>query len=367
MSDSETGCLESLTQKEKELEARMRKIKEREKELKIEKDRKENNKKDKDVKKKQREESLTKKQKELEVRKRKIQKREKELEEQAQENADRLKQQQKLQVGALKDLEERNSSDSSDEEFLNSTSESGQRQKRLKTISVRGSEEEGMDLGYSVPVPMKCDTLIRGMNLTDTQVLHIASKFNIGATDLEEQVVDAIKAFTNTNRELTSVVGKTPKLYDEMKIEDDIDSYIATEEEVFFTEEESEILFLEDNRDTAILDTGCARSTAGEEWIESHIENLSQEDRLDIKEKEGKTYFRFGNGKIFQFKKFLIMPVYFGGKRAMMGMDNYDYRSLSSCVFNDMIGLNYFHSTDKLILKLTHIAPQSNRTGEKFF
>ena len=377
------------------------------------------------------------------------------------------------------------------------------------------------DLGYSVPAPMKCATLIRGLNLTDTQVHLIASKLSIGAADLEEQVVEAIKAFTDTNRVLTknketgrskndanpvniaedalgyrieedeteealfarnygggaclfckkkghfkkdcidfkekinkikaykeskgekwisprkygemkkaqlekkdkaqtenkdkgtylaqpsSVVGKTLKLYDEKKMEEDTDyeSYIATayslvteenveeneisvgrdeqtfslplnsfpnnsagvgggggallgphgggtdtslhsmrrergreneeemqnasedgikEVEVLFTEKEAEILFLEDNRDTAILDTGCARSTAGEDWIESHIEHLSQEDRLDIKEKEGSTYFRFGNGKRFKSKKFLIMPVYFGGQRAMMGMDMID-------------------------------------------
>jgi hypothetical protein len=46
---------------------------------------------------------------------------------------------------------------------------------------------------------MKCDTLIRGLNLTDTQVHLIASKLSIGAADLEEQVVEAIKAFTDTN------------------------------------------------------------------------------------------------------------------------------------------------------------------------
>ena len=59
------------------------------------------------------------------------------------------------------------------------------------------------DLGYSVPAPMKCATLIRGLNLTDTQVHLIASKLSIGAADLEDQVVEAIKAFTDTNRVLT--------------------------------------------------------------------------------------------------------------------------------------------------------------------
>ena len=63
--------------------------------------------------------------------------------------------------------------------------------------------EQIADLGYSVPAPMKCALLIRRMKLTETQVHLIASKLSIGAIDLEEQTVYAIKAFTDTNRVLT--------------------------------------------------------------------------------------------------------------------------------------------------------------------
>merc|ERR1711954_343260 len=38
--------------------------------------------------------------------------------------------------------------------------------------------EQIADLGYSVPAPMKCATLIRGLNLTETQVHLIASKLS---------------------------------------------------------------------------------------------------------------------------------------------------------------------------------------------
>ena len=58
-------------------------------------------------------------------------------------------------------------------------------------------------MGYSVSAPVKCATLIRGLNLTETQVHLIASKLSIGAVDLEGQTVEAIKAFTDTNRVLT--------------------------------------------------------------------------------------------------------------------------------------------------------------------
>jgi hypothetical protein len=40
---------------------------------------------------------------------------------------------------------------------------------------------------------------------------------------------------------------------------------------ILFSEREAEILVLEDNAETAVLDTGCARSTAGQEWIEANI------------------------------------------------------------------------------------------------
>ena len=59
------------------------------------------------------------------------------------------------------------------------------------------------ELSCPVSAPMKCATLIRGLNLTGTQVHLIASKLSIGADDLEDQTIDAIKAFADTNRILT--------------------------------------------------------------------------------------------------------------------------------------------------------------------
>ena len=84
---------------------------------------------------------------------------------------------------------------------------------------------------------------------------------------------------------------------------------------------ESDLLVLEENTDTAILDTGCARSASGKDWIKAHIDNLSQKDRLDIKRKEGKSYFRFGNGKNYKSEELIILPVYFGEHIAMMAVD----------------------------------------------
>ena len=53
---------------------------------------------------------------------------------------------------------------------------------------------------------------------------------------------------------------------------------------------ESELLVLEENIDMAILDTGCAGSAAGREWVEDHIENLCPEDKTAIRRREGREY-----------------------------------------------------------------------------
>ena len=49
--------------------------------------------------------------------------------------------------------------------------------------------------------------------------------------------------------------------------------------------------------------------------------NLMMDGLGRLERKEGKSYFRFENGKSFKSKEFLLMPVYFGGHRAMMGID----------------------------------------------
>ena len=72
---------------------------------------------------------------------------------------------------------------------------------------------------------------------------------------------------------------------------------------ILFSERKAEILLLEVNKETAILDTCCA----GEEWIEANIDNRSQEDRSDIKRKEGRSHFRFGNGTTLKSEQFLLM------------------------------------------------------------
>ena len=83
----------------------------------------------------------------------------------------------------------------------------------------------------------------------------------------------------------------------------------------------ADLLASEENTETAILDTGCARSASGRHWIEAHIRGLSQRDRSDIKRRKGRATFRFGNGRTYKSEELIILPVYFGEHRAMMAVD----------------------------------------------
>ena len=92
------------------------------------------------------------------------------------------------------------------------------------------------------------------------------------------------------------------------------------------TEQSADLLVLEENTETAVLDTGCARSTSGRQWIEAHIRSLSQGDRLEIRRKKGKAYFKFGTGRTYKSEELIILPVYFGSHRAIMAVDVVDVK-----------------------------------------
>ena len=92
------------------------------------------------------------------------------------------------------------------------------------------------------------------------------------------------------------------------------------------TEQSADRLMLEEDTDTAILDTGCARSVSGKRWIEAHIGSLSQGDRLDIKRKKGRAFLSFGNGRTYKSEELIIVPVYFGNHKAIMAVDVVDVK-----------------------------------------
>ena len=74
----------------------------------------------------------------------------------------------------------------------------------------------------------------------------------------------------------------------------------------------------------AILDTGCAGSVAGREWVEDHIRNLCPKDKRTVRRTQGQANFDFGNGSNLKSQERVVMPVYYANKKDLMVVDMLD-------------------------------------------
>ena len=68
----------------------------------------------------------------------------------------------------------------------------------------------------------------------------------------------------------------------------------------------------------AILDTGCAGSVAGREWVEDHIRNLCHKDKRTVRRTQGQANFDFGNGSNLKSQERVVMPVYYADKKDLI-------------------------------------------------
>merc|ERR1712112_493529 len=67
----------------------------------------------------------------------------------------------------------------------------------------------------------------------------------------------------------------------------------------------------------AVIDTGCNRSVAGNEWSEKYIAALGDKHRskVVIKDVEDGKKFRFGGGRVVVARKEIKAPIMLGNKR----------------------------------------------------
>ena len=63
----------------------------------------------------------------------------------------------------------------------------------------------------------------------------------------------------------------------------------------------------------ALLDSGCSKTVAGEEWINDYISKLSDKDREKVKLEPSTESFTFGDGKTQQSLRKIIFPCWVGG------------------------------------------------------
>ena len=74
-------------------------------------------------------------------------------------------------------------------------------------------------------------------------------------------------------------------------------------------------------RKEAILDTGCSKCCASEDWTKGYLENLSVEDKKRVVKKVSTNSFRFGDNRVYRSQGYVEAPVWIGGKRKTLGWD----------------------------------------------
>ena len=77
----------------------------------------------------------------------------------------------------------------------------------------------------------------------------------------------------------------------------------------------------EETVDCAIIDSGCASTVCGEQWIEHFKESLSDEEKENIVEEDSKQIFTFGDGSSIKSKKKITFPCWLQGKAGTLTTD----------------------------------------------
>ena len=71
----------------------------------------------------------------------------------------------------------------------------------------------------------------------------------------------------------------------------------------------------------ALVDSGCTKTVAGNNWFKNYQENLSEYDRRSIIEQKSNSMFTFGDGKVVDSMKKVIVPCYINNKRSTIETD----------------------------------------------
>ena len=81
---------------------------------------------------------------------------------------------------------------------------------------------------------------------------------------------------------------------------------------------------LDETKGYALLDSGCSNTVAGEKWIENFIENLSAEEKTDIKIEPSNESFTFGDGITKPALRRVTFPCWVGGESGEITADVVD-------------------------------------------
>ena len=97
---------------------------------------------------------------------------------------------------------------------------------------------------------------------------------------------------------------------EEGKESKEYESYVCYEE-TFNVQNGSKLM--KEAIDYGILDTACTSTVCGMEWLNMYIRGLTSEERIKIKEETSESTFRFGDGRVYESLKKVILPIKIAG------------------------------------------------------
>ena len=79
--------------------------------------------------------------------------------------------------------------------------------------------------------------------------------------------------------------------------------------------------FVGETLNAAVLDSGCTGTVCGKLWLDCYIDSLSKEDSKLIEERPSSTRFKFGDGRVVQASRKVIIAAYICDKKLSIETD----------------------------------------------
>ena len=79
--------------------------------------------------------------------------------------------------------------------------------------------------------------------------------------------------------------------------------------------------FVGETLNAAVLDSGCTGTVCGKLRLDCYIDSLSKEDSKLIEERPTSTRFKFGDGRVVQASRKVIIPAYIGDMKVNIETD----------------------------------------------
>ena len=98
---------------------------------------------------------------------------------------------------------------------------------------------------------------------------------------------------------------------EEGKESKEYESYVCYEET--FNVQQNGSKLMKEAIDYGILDTACTSTVCGIEWLNMYIKGLTLEERTKIKEENSESTFRFGDGRVYESLKKVVLPIKIAG------------------------------------------------------